>query len=407
MNEHTLFYYPYASFTDQQLPLLKVAALWFDKLVILDPVGASWDTVGTDHVARDAVLQLKDAGILEIVTPAAVLAQHAGAITEAIRRDMVDPEFLRMCEAHSQAAGKQHWTLSLAKLPQGMREDEAMRHLLGDFAREVARVATSYSEGGAGEYQSYATTGQAYDEYREGYGGAIEYRYADFPLALGESIMINHALFTGLLHAGATPITDDPFHSQALALKLRRAAEEPAISKVIADRAHARQLKAGQLAAVALSDTQLNLPILSPTLPLEQVLEHRHKHAAALAQARDKLGWMARRIESEPWSKDFAKELEHKAIPDIAKELDEARRALDAGLTERTKQLLVASGLAVGAATAVLTVFTNPITPIALAIAGLGLASDTLIPSLSWLLDWRDGKRATQENGLHYLLKMK
>lgn len=37
-----LSYYPYASFTDQQLPMLKVAALWFDKLVILDPVGASW-----------------------------------------------------------------------------------------------------------------------------------------------------------------------------------------------------------------------------------------------------------------------------------------------------------------------------------------------------------------------------
>jgi hypothetical protein len=41
MTEHNLFYYPYASFTNAQLPLLKVAALWFDKLVILDPVGAS------------------------------------------------------------------------------------------------------------------------------------------------------------------------------------------------------------------------------------------------------------------------------------------------------------------------------------------------------------------------------
>ncbi len=68
MSEHNLFYYPYASFTNAQLPLLKVAALWFDKLVILDPVGASWDTVGADNIARDGVRQLKDAGILEIVT---------------------------------------------------------------------------------------------------------------------------------------------------------------------------------------------------------------------------------------------------------------------------------------------------------------------------------------------------
>jgi hypothetical protein len=41
MTTHSLFYYPYASFTNAQLPLLKVAAVWFDKLVLLDPVGAS------------------------------------------------------------------------------------------------------------------------------------------------------------------------------------------------------------------------------------------------------------------------------------------------------------------------------------------------------------------------------
>lgn len=61
MSNHNLFYYPYASFRNAQLPLLKVAALWFDKLVILDPVGASWDTIGADHIARDAVQQIEDA----------------------------------------------------------------------------------------------------------------------------------------------------------------------------------------------------------------------------------------------------------------------------------------------------------------------------------------------------------
>lgn len=42
MTDQYLSYYPYASFTNTQLPLVKVAALYFDKLVILDPVGASW-----------------------------------------------------------------------------------------------------------------------------------------------------------------------------------------------------------------------------------------------------------------------------------------------------------------------------------------------------------------------------
>jgi hypothetical protein len=40
MTEHNLFYYPCASFTNAQLPLLKVTALYFAQLTILDPVGA-------------------------------------------------------------------------------------------------------------------------------------------------------------------------------------------------------------------------------------------------------------------------------------------------------------------------------------------------------------------------------
>ncbi len=120
MADHNLFYYPYASFTNAQLPLLKVAALWFDRLVILDPVGASWDTVGADHPARDAVRQLKDAGIVEIVTPATVLAKYERPIADAIRRDMADREFLDLCETHRRPGaglGQRHsWRKMAARL---------------------------------------------------------------------------------------------------------------------------------------------------------------------------------------------------------------------------------------------------------------------------------------------------
>lgn len=409
MHEHNLFYYPYASFTDTQLPLLKVAALWFDKLVILDPVGASWDTVGADSIARAAVLQLKDAGILEMVTPSTVLAKYERPIADAIRADMGDREFLELCDAQGQASGKQRWTLSLAKVPQDVQTDQTMRHLMGDFAREVARASGQFraQEGGnPSEYYEYAEAGQAYDEIREGYGGGVEYRYANFPLALGEAIMMTHALFAGLLHASATPITDDSFHNQALSLKLRRASQYPVIQKAQADRVRSRQLKADLLATTALTDSQLNLPVLSAELPLGEILEYRQKHDAALRQARDKLGWMARRIETEPWSKAFAAELEHKTIPAIAQELDEARKARDAWLdSKRGRLVLSATGIAVGAAAAVLSVFATPLTPMALATAGLGLASGTAIPGVEWLLDWRDGKKSVQENGLHYLLR--
>ncbi|MCC6522886.1 MAG: hypothetical protein IT373_09515 [Polyangiaceae bacterium] len=407
---HNLLYYPYASFTSNQLPLLKVAALYFDKLTILDPVGASWATVGADDHLRKAVKLLESAGLLEVVSPADVLAKYADPIADAVRQDMGDKEFLGLCEQHSRATGKKRWTLSLAKVPQDLRTDQTMRYLMGDFARSVSRVAHGYVEAAGGnpqDYLDYSEGGHAYDEQRKGYQEAVEYRYADFPLALGESIMMNHALFAGLLHAGATPIADESFHSQALSLKLRRATQEPLVQQVLADRARARQLKADQLAVATLRDPELALPVLSPDLPLEDVLEYRQKHDAALQGARRALGAMARRIEAEPWSEALASDLEHKVIPDIGTALDEARKARDEWQeTQRAKLALKAGGLLVGVATAVLAVVAAPLTPIALATAGLGLVSGLALPGGDWLLDWRNGKKSPRENGLHYLLKM-
>jgi hypothetical protein len=160
------------------------------------------------------------------------------------------------------------------------------------------------------------------------------------------------------------------------------------------------------LATSALMDSQLNLPVLNSALPLAEVLKYRQQHDADLRQAREKLGWMARRIEAEPWSREFADELEHKTIPDLAGELDEARKARDSWLeSKRGRLALSATGIAAGAAAAVLSIIAAPLTPVAVATAGLGLVSGTAIPGAEWLLDWRDGKKSVQENGLHYLLK--
>ena len=142
MTDHNLFYYPYASFTNTQHPLLKMAARYFDKLAILDPVGASWATIDADHHALEAVKQLRDADLLQTVTPEDVLAKSAGPITDAIRRDMRDREFLDLCEAR----GGGRWTLSLAKVPQDPQTDQTMRHRMGGFASRAAeKQATTES----------------------------------------------------------------------------------------------------------------------------------------------------------------------------------------------------------------------------------------------------------------------
>jgi hypothetical protein len=80
------------SFTSAELTLLE-AALYFDKLVLLDPAGTSWETIWADHHACEAVMQLKCEGILQMVTPADVLVKHGGPPTDATHQNMHDQEF--------------------------------------------------------------------------------------------------------------------------------------------------------------------------------------------------------------------------------------------------------------------------------------------------------------------------
>ena len=58
----------------------------------------------------------------------------------------------------------------MANVPQDMQTDQTMCHLMGDFARGVARDLGQYRDQAGGdpsEYYESAETGQALEEYRE------------------------------------------------------------------------------------------------------------------------------------------------------------------------------------------------------------------------------------------------
>ncbi len=186
--------------------------------------------------------------------------------------------------------------------------------------------------------------------------------------------------------------------------KSARALQDPAVQQ--AQGLHARQQQLDRLAVTALLDTQLSLPVLDPSISLEQILDYRRQYNDDLQQARQQLAVMARRFRQEPWSAEFAAELEHQTVPDLMADLKETGRIRDSWLQRNRGRLAFsAAGIGIGAAAAVLAVFTAPSTPIALATAGLGLASGTLIPGAEWLLDWRDGRSSAEVNGLQDLLR--
>ena len=396
MTKHSIFYYPYASFTDQQALLLKAAALYFDKLHILDPFKASSGTIGPGEIGKD-VSQLEKAGILDRVEPAQVLLKYESAIVDAIRADLNDPEFNKLCDTSGRA---QYWTLALAKVPREIRDDpefkpldRSMQHLMGDVATQLLGETSTYIEG-------YS---EVYDETR----GSVEFRYADYGLPLGESIMINHALFGSLLHSGSTPLTDDPFHNKVLNLKIARSMAIPEIRDILEDKAFKRKLKHDKLSMASLTD--IDLAIISPDMPLEEVLKYREDNKDSLQEVRKSLGWLAREIENTPWSKGFESELESKFIPKIYHILDDAKKSRDSWLkSDRGKKSLKLAGITTGAAAATisLTLSPTPLLPVAIVTGVLGLVSSSMIPGLEWMMDWRDGKKSAAENGLHYLLKI-
>jgi hypothetical protein len=432
MTENRLFYYPYATLSDSQLPLMKTVALYFDKLVLLDPQAATWDRVGPEPGALDEALVLERHGVLQRLSPMSVFEDYSSAFTQAVRDDIQDPEFLRLCDEQTQRAGRHTWSLALAKVPDDLLADNYLRHVLGVLAPRLAkemtyriddyiehREALSYLPGNednrpsgwdlekSADYHSFSENRQVYDETRQdSTGNLLNYRYIEVPLALGEAIMVNHALFGGLLLSQATPIADDSFHARILAQKLHRTAQNPIIRQVLDDRIRERGLRRDLFVTAALRDPDLNLPALSPELPMEAVLEYRQDHAEELTRLRTHLAAVARRIETEPWTDDFVKELDRRMIPDLIAELDLARRRRDEWVSRKRKQgLMSAAGLAAGTGAAVLSIVAAPITPIVLAIAGLSLISGSVVPGAEWLNSWREGKAAGHENGLNYLLR--
>lgn len=408
---NSIHYYPYASFTDNQAPLLKATVLYFDKLHILDPFRASWQNIGAIH-AKEEISFLKEKKILLPIHPAEVLHKYEAEIAASIRADMNDPEFLKICEDFGKA---KTWILALAKVPKAIRDDseyqpldQSMRKLMGDFSREMSSEAGQYQE----NYFEYAEAHTSYNESYDGYGdeyGNVEYRFASYPLALGESIMINHALFAGLLHAEATPITDNSFHKRVLEHKIKRAAQTPLVREVLEDRFRSPQLKQAYFSHYLLTDRAINIPALSPDIPLVEIYNYREKNQDKLKETRRRITQLSRTIKDLPLTNDFEKEVDF-AMADLDQELEELGKLRNDWLKDKkVKNLLSAAGIATGAAATTLSMIfsTTPLAPIGIITAGLGMFGSAVIPGIERYIDLKTGNRDTLDNGLHYLLEWK
>jgi hypothetical protein len=254
---------------------------------------------------------------------------------------------------------------------------------MGDVAGELSPGLDKYAEG-------YV---EVYNEYRETDRGIMEYRSADYPLPLVEAIMINHALFGGLLHTGATSLTYDSFHNKALALKIQRAQKIPGIRDILEDRARLRRLKSNQLAMSTLMD--IDLVVISPELPMEKILQFRHENEDDLKKAREELVRLALKIRQNPWSVEFTEKPDVDVILNIQGIMEENKKARDSWFKKgRGKKAFEFSGPTASAASATISLALSAVTLILVAVATgiLGWLGGSIIPGADLALDWKNGR---------------
>jgi hypothetical protein len=399
MSEHSVFYYPYATLNADQLPLLKAAALYFDRLLVLDPSRASWVTIAGDDDGRRAAAALLDAGILAPLDPVEELPRIEQRLVQSMEEDLADERFLELCRPRE----SRWWTLSLEKVPAELRDDPrfaprdaAMRRLMTSAGR------ASGLAGATGEYREvYASyrevRGQGaqdvYDEYVDG----AEYRYVDVPFAVGESLMLNHALLLGLGY-GAVPITDDPVHRAVLDLKLARLAGDARTQEAITKRRD--MLSASRAAADLITDERLDLPALRQDVDIEVLLDFRSSsEGEALEAVRRRMALLAAQLDSEPWDAAFEREVGRRLLPQVADQMDAFTEAVRSWQKQKKRRILHGVGAAAGVAGAALTMAVAP--PLALAAGALGLVQAAQ-PGAELLMSRGEGEPDLRR-GLNYL----
>jgi hypothetical protein len=385
MSRNRIFYYPHSAFEDDQRRVLQAAAFYFDELYVLDP--ESRGSRSQQGISDDVAL-LEQERILHRVNPRDILAQYEPEITAAVREDLQDPAFVEACRTYPGPK----WRIALEKVPDPVRRD-----FLGLGVDWVTGQFRYLDNGPVHLVDSWQppTRREPQDPV-----------YMEIAVPLAASVLLNHALFGGLLRTGATPLTDRPLQNTLLNIKIKRARNIPTLRVLLDEPERQRQVRADLFAMQALQDSLLNLPAMNPAVRMPEILEFRQEHKDELAQAREALGWMARRIEQEAWTPDFAQWVEHNGIPDVHDKLEEVQKARDAWLRKRNALLAKTAGIAaaVGAATIGLAMTAPPLAPLALASGVVGLAKEGVIPAIELIQEWRGARQEASENALSYFL---
>ena len=145
------------------------------------------------------------------------------------------------------------------------------------------------------------------------------------PLHVGAAIILNHALYGGMLHIEATPVTKDRLHAELFAYKFEKLRNDPHFLRIINDDDRDALRKADAAAFHGLPKIKIDLGGFPFGLvSVKRILEIRAKRGTALEEIRKKFGQLAQDIRVEDWTPEYWREVGNRMIPKLNEELKQA-----------------------------------------------------------------------------------
>jgi hypothetical protein len=340
-------YFPYARCLTPTF--MKQCLLLFDQLVFADPLeravreAFNYSSVKTElsgHRAwgsiKDDYAFLEEQGIVLRLNPSPIIRQYDGLMAQAMLCHLKDSEFMRLS---SEFASRDYWGILRGKIPPESLLEDALKFSGTRFWAAPTAISSPRDDD---RYGRYFGTGS---DFSSPFVMSVAHDY--IPVSCGYSVNTNLALLLAQVQ-GLTLLTDDPAALQLLNLKYTRAKKAANVAPAgpIIDRRSPVFLQKYNIVGLNVVNALL------PDSALEKVsfrslVEFRSQESESLLRLRQLLNSLVARVESEPWSEEFEREvirlIESETIPEgqeVRERIRSSYRKMFGGLVKRTASTL-------------------------------------------------------------------
>lgn len=287
-----VFYYPYTSV--QTIEALKAMILYFDRIHIMNPMET---TIGTANTVTDALCLLERESIVNYISPSELLSEYDEIITKNMMDDFEDKDFLSLVNTQEHP---KTMNIYLAKIPHKLLDSKYKKYL-SDMPRLFDGNYHDIYREGPFQYLDPET----FQQFKHQLSPEIvkkysQYRTAELPFAVGESLMINHAL-CACDRFSLTPVTDVAIHHNFLNSKFRRIEQTNLLKKILKDYGYVKDMTIDLAATNIINEM---VPALMDA-EINDVLEFRDYNKDELQRFKVELGKIITEISINMWDEDF------------------------------------------------------------------------------------------------------